>query len=182
MKRKTFKTNDYINTTKTYLKQYNLLIQYLENVRESLEDIDSRLTGGEVKAVTYDKGVRGSCCDVNGIARQVFKRMDLKDERERLQADTAPIERHIKRIESSLEQLTADERGILLDYYAKKLNYAQLVEKYHYSDRWCRRILRQAERKMAIMLFGTKATEPILFLGDENPLNRGDNNKGIGSG
>lgn len=163
-KRQTFKTNDYINATKTYMKQYNLLVQYLINTDESLKDIERRLTGGEIKAVAYDKGVRGSCSDVDGIARQVFKRMDLEDERKLLIAESEPIANHIKRLELSINQLDKDERGLLIDYYQNHLNYSQLVEKYHFSERWCRRILRQAERKMAIMLFGTKAAEPVLFL------------------
>ena len=163
-KRQAIKTNDYINATKTYMKQYNLLTQYLANTSELLKDIERRLTGGEIKAVAYDKGTRGSCCDVDGIARQVFKRMDLETERKSLIAESEPIANHIKRLSLSINQLEKDEREVLIDYYWNHLNYSQLVDKYHFSERWCRRLLRQAERKMAIMLFGTKATEPVLFL------------------
>lgn len=170
-KRQTFKTNDYINATKIYMKQYNLFIQYLTNTSESLKDIERRLTGGEIKAVAYDKGTRGSCADVDGIARQVFKRMDLEDERKMLIAESEPIANHIKRLDQSINQLDKDERGILIDYYWYHLSYSQLVDKYHFSERWCRRLLRQAEKKMAIMLFGTKATEPVLFLQNDDESN-----------
>lgn len=172
--KKKIETNDYINTTRNYMKYYRLHQQYLENVKESLNEISRKMTGGEIRAVAYDKGAKGSCCDVDGVARMAFKRMELERDKEQILGDAKLIATHLHTIDSSLQKLTSEERGILQDYYIDKLSYNQLVDKYHFSERWCRKILRRAEKKLAVMLFGIIANEPILFL--KNGAKKGPSN------
>ena len=164
MKKRKIKANDYIATTRNYLKQFMLYNQYIENVDEALEDIGNRLSGGEIRATAYDKGSKGSCYDTDGVSRMAFKRMDLDEERERLKEESEPIRKHLNRLRNSLDRLPEHERRMLLDYYANKKTYAELIEKYYCSERTCRETLRTAERKLAIMLFGMAAAEPVLFL------------------
>jgi DNA-binding Lrp family transcriptional regulator len=49
-------------------------------------------------------------------------------------------------------------------YYAERKSYIEIADRQNMSERSCRRMVREATRKMALMMFGLKSKENIIFV------------------
>lgn len=60
---KHIRANDYINTMRNYLKNYNYYMQYLSNARETVKDIDRQLATESIKVSRYGNEAGGGSSD-----------------------------------------------------------------------------------------------------------------------
>ena len=156
--------NDYIGVTKSYLRNYNLYTEYLNNARHTLADIDKQLASESIKTSRYGNEPSGGYSELNGIEMSATRRMELEQEREDLCKEMYSVERVISCINRSIPKLTEDKQKLIRGFYFAKKSYIELTMDYHVSKEWCRNLLRQAESELAIMVFGMKAKPAINIL------------------
>lgn len=161
---KGFKANDYLSATRGYLKRYNLYAQYLNNVKDSVDEINSRLATESIRASRYGTDPGGGSSDLSAVEMAASERILLEQEKENLTGNALEVERLMQRVSSTISTLPEDEQAILRGHYMDGRNCTQLALANNYSERWCRKLLRQAEDKMAVMLFGPKAAEDVYFI------------------
>ncbi len=161
---KHFKANDYLSTTRNYLRRYNLYAQYLNNVKDSVDEINSRLATESISVSRYGTDPGGGGSGLTAVERAASERILLEQERIDLAENAVEVERLMHRVASTLSTLPEEEQALLRGHYMDGMSCAQLAYNKNYSERWCRKLLRQAEGKMAVMLFGPKAAQDVYFL------------------
>ncbi len=162
---KQLRANDYINTMRNYLKNYNYYTQYLSNVKESVKDIDRQLSGESIKISKYGNEQTGAGqSGLTVVEKSVSNRMNLELEKQELLSSSLEVESLMTRINNTLLRLPLEEQEIIRGFYMEELSYGKLALRYSYSERWCRKRIRLAEEKMAFMMFGPKATESVSFI------------------
>lgn len=161
---KKFKANDYLSTTRNYLRCYNLYAQYLNNVKDSVDEINSRLATESISVSRYGNDPGGGGSELSAVERAAAERILLEQERNDLSGNAVEVERLMHRVASTICTLPAEEQAILRGHYLEGRSCTQLAMLNNYSERWCRKLLRQAEGKMAVMLFGPKAAEDVYFI------------------
>lgn len=161
---KKFKANDYLGVTRSYLRRYNLYAQYLNNVKDSVDEIDSRLATESISVSRYGTDPGGGGSELSAVERAAAERIILEQEKNELANNASEVMRLMHRVSSTISTLPEEEQAILRGHYLEGRSCTQLAMVNNYSERWCRKLLRQAESKMAVMLFGPKAAEDIFFI------------------
>lgn len=158
------KANDYISVTRSYLKRYNLYAQYLNNVKEEVRDIDRQLASESIRVSGYGADHGGSSSGLTVVESAAGRRILLEEEKSRLLNDALMLESLMTRLTNAMLRLTPEEQGMIRGFYIDGLGYESLSRRYSYSERWCRKLLRGAEEKLAVMMFGPGAGEAVKFL------------------
>lgn len=161
---KQLKANDYVSLTRNYLKNYTYYAQYINNVYESVKDIDRQLADESIKTMDYTGNTRGGTKELTAVESAASRRILLEEEKRKLLSDALFVEAVVSRVSNTLLRLNPEEQGLLRGFYFDRLGYQAIARKYAYTERWCRVLIRRAESKMALMLFGPKATDPINFI------------------
>lgn len=164
---KHIRANDYINTMRNYLKSYNYYTQYLNNVQESVKDIDRQLATESIRVSRYGDEAGGGSSGSGGLAlveRSAEVRIQLEQEKQDLLNGSLAVESLVTRITNTMQRLSPEEQGLVREFYIDKQTYESMARTHICSPRWCRKRLRLAEEKMALMMFGPRATDSIRFL------------------
>lgn len=156
--------NDYVNTTRNYLRNFKLYSEYLDNARHMLADIDRQLATESVKTSRYGNEPGGGFSELNGVEVSATRRMDLQQSRDNICSQMFELEGVLGNISRALLKLSEDKRKLIKGYYFDRLPYTDLAGINHYTDRWCRKLIRQAEREIAVMIFGPKAEPDIKLM------------------
>lgn len=157
------KFNDYINLIRCYLRDWQNYEDCLRNADAAVKELDTQMSGGDLKATSYGN-IGGGNSGVNGVEHSAIKRLELLGKRNRILADSEDVKRHMARLVSAMNELDKEERGIIKERYIQKMDYAALSRRHHYTDRWCKKLVYDAERKMAVSFFGPVAEQDIYFL------------------
>lgn len=156
--------NDYISVTRSYLKNYNYYSQYLNNVREEVRDIDRQLASESIRTTGYGNDGGGCSPGLTGVEAAAGKRILLEEEKIRILNGALAVESLLTRLTNAMLRLAPEEQGMIRGFYFDGIGYALLSQRYSYSERWCRRLIRDAEKKLAVMMFGPRAGEAVKFL------------------
>lgn len=157
------RADDYVSITKKYLKEYYLYIQYLNNTKAALADINRQLNTESIKTSRFGERpgyTRGKASSVELAAN---KRIELENRREVLHNEMLSAERIVSCISGSLPKLDAEKQTLIKGFYFDHLSYKELARQHSYCEKWCRNLIRQAEREMAVMIFGVRASSNIDF-------------------
>lgn len=158
------RANDYVSITKKYLREYHLYTQYLNNARATLADIDRQLTTESIKTSRFGGQPGGGMSELNAVEAAASKRIDLEKKRQMVCDEMFSVERIVSYIKGSLPKLAPEKQKLIKGFYFDRLPYKELAKQNAYCEQWCRKLIRQAEREMAIMIFGIKAGSNIGFI------------------
>lgn len=158
------RANDYVSITRKYLREYHLYTQYLNNARATLADIDRQLTTESIKTSKFGGEPGGGTSELNAIEAAASKRMELEEKRRAVCDEMFSVERIISYIRGSLPKLTSEKQALIRGFYFDNLPYKELAREHAYCEQWCRKLIRQAEREIAVMIFGAKASTDIGFI------------------
>lgn len=162
---KHIRANDYINTMRNYLKSYNYYMQYLNNAREAVKDIDRQLATESIKVSRYGNEAGGGGSDgLTLVEKSASLRIRLEQEKQDLLSSSLAIESLMARITNTMQRLSPEEQRIVREFYIEEQTYESMARTHICSPRWCRKRLRLAEEKMAFMMFGPRATDSIRFI------------------
>lgn len=162
---KHIRANDYINIMRNYLKSYNYYMQYLNNAREAVKDIDRQLATESIKVSRYGNEAGGGGSDgLSLVEKSASLRIQLEQEKQDLLSSSLAIESLMARITNTMQRLSPEEQKIVREFYLEEQTYESMARTHICSPRWCRKRLRLAEEKMALMMFGPRATDSIRFL------------------
>lgn len=162
---KHIRANDYINTMRNYLKNYNYYMQYLSNARETVKDIDRQLATESIKVSRYGNEAGGGSSDgLTLVEKSASLRIKLEREKQDLLSSSLAIESLMTRITNTMQRLSPEEQRIVREFYIEEQTYESMARTHICSPRWCRKRLRLAEEKMALMMFGPRAADSIRFI------------------
>ena len=156
--------NDYLTLTKEYVKELECFRAHVQNLNITLQELepDRGLVSPKVTA-GYGQNPGGSA-ELTSTEAEANRKIENERQLERVQEDLRKMESQIRKIENSIGSLPDEESRALILHYSQGLTYGELAEKLGWSPRTCKRRVKEATRKVAIMMFGNKTKERVKFI------------------
>ena len=159
------KYNDFIRLTKSYLREIDYYRQSVIMLQDRSEEMRTKLEAISAKIPAYSESVSGHS-ELTQVEAEAGKRIEQERCLQRCLDDLRSLNRHIERIEACIDTLDTREQEMVTLYYRQKMTYEELAERIGWSPRTCMRRVQEATRHIALMLFGEKSKDNILFLED----------------
>lgn len=164
---KKYIANDYLDNTVKYLRRYRIYKTMLINIESDIQDLTKDLQSESIKTAGYgeETGSGGGSPEMlTATERAADRRLALESEKQELLQGVAEIRRIVERIDRALLALPKDERDIVEIIHFDKAGYSAASRACCFSERHCGRLLRNAERRIAYMLFGPVSTKSVHFM------------------
>lgn len=153
--------NDYISTTRSWLKCYNDFKSNIQIINNDLKSLGDEIENANNIAVPpiakYSSEPGGGTSELNSVESAAVKLMKLKNNIEQLKNDQMELLRIISKIDIAIEALENDEACLIRGHYINSESWRALGHKLSYSEEWARKKGGAALKRMALMLWGLKA-------------------------
>ena len=156
-------SNDYVKLTRSYLDNYNKYMDYVEKAFARCDEIDLELADESIKTTTYGLEQGGSS-DLTPVERAASIRMKLKSEKADLQNKANLVKSFLSNLLTNISKLDVEDKVLINKLYFRRLSTYEISKEMHITSRWVRMQARQAEKRLAVLLFGKAAEEEIYFL------------------
>lgn len=157
-------SNDYVKLTRDYLKNYSYYMSYVERAFARCDEIDLELADESIKTTTYGLEQGGGCSELTAVERAASMRMRLKSEKADLQNKANLVKSFLSNLLWAIGKLDTEDKVLISKLYFRHLSTLEISKEMHITSRWVRMQARQAEKKLAVLLFGKAAEEEIYFL------------------
>jgi DNA-directed RNA polymerase specialized sigma24 family protein len=155
--------NDYIRLVKDYLRDVEYCRVAASNLHDSIKELEENLRDVSTKIASYEQNPGGNC-ELNAVEMESSRRIEQEQQLNDAVKNYQRLQNHLARVDRSLQCLTDEEQKALMYYYAERKSYLEIADRQNMSERSCRRMVREATRKMALMMFGLKSKENIIFV------------------
>lgn len=150
--------NDYVQTTKEYLKHYHEFKATIDNLNEDIE-AQERLLNQNPSAPTpkYGDDTGGGKSELTPVEREAEKRIAIQTNIENKRQEVERIERALRKVDRALEALPGQDRKLVEGYYLQNKSWKELSIEYFMTEKWTRITAGKAIKRMAGMIFGNAA-------------------------
>lgn len=131
--------NDYVQTTRGYLKRYN---QFRVAVANLEDDID-----GMERALSRDP-------EINTAETARCEKISLRIQEAQESIDS--ISRILRKIERAIEALDEEKKKLIRGHYIEGKSWRRLALENYLTEKWASEKARRAVKEMAFMIFGKK--------------------------
>lgn len=156
-------SNDYVTLTRGYLKNYNKYRDYVEKAFARCDEIDIELADESIKTTTYGLD-QGGGSELTPVERAASMRMQLESEKADLQNKANLVKSFLSNLLWGIGKLDTEDKVLISKLYFKHLSTYEISKEMHITSRWVCMQARQAEKKLAVLLFGKAAEQEIYFL------------------
>lgn len=156
-------SNDYVTLTRGYLKNYNKYRDYVEKAFARCDEIDIELADESIKTTTYGLD-QGGGSEFTPVERAANRRMQLKSEKADLQNKANLVKSFLSNLLWGIGKLDTEDEVLISKLYFRHLSTYEISKEMHITSRWVCMRARQAEKKLAVLLFGKAAEQEIYFL------------------
>ena len=159
-----FSHNDYLKLTRDYLREYETYKNAVKTISQVVSDLRRGLAGQTIKTVKYDDIPGGGGAGLNSVEQAAEAR--IRDERRllSLEQELGRLKTQVQRVGFALAALGAEEMAVVEMFYFQRLSYAVMATRIHMSERTCRRRVHEATQKIALLIFGVRTKERVMFL------------------
>jgi len=148
--------NDYVNITRQYLKNYNMLFITRENLMRMVKDLQDEMIPSAPVA-RYGNMPSGGTGELNSVESMADGNM-MRDKRIRqMEQDIEHINRLFEMLSRSIGALDQAEQEILHDAYIDGKSWGEIGRDRYITEKWARQRAGKAIRKVAMMMFGMDA-------------------------
>lgn len=160
--------NDYINTTRRWLSNYN---RFKVSIKNMSDDIDEQK---RILAISSDMGAAvakygdspgGGTPELYPVEMSADMRIKRQERIRQLMINLSEVRRVIEKIDLSIDALSDEEAALVRGHYIDGESWWQIAQRNHYSESWARKKTGKALKHLSLMIFGTKAVpEQIHFV------------------
>lgn len=154
--------NDYLKLTRDYLKNYRYYCERAENLKQDICDLMQELRSVPLSSPVFGAGGGGARAD-SSVEREAALRIEQRDKFDALTDERAKLVRQIRKLKSAMNNLPKEEQDAVRLYYFDRMGYDAIMCVQHWSNRTCARRVNDGVRKVALMLFGEQASQPVAF-------------------
>jgi len=155
--------NDYLQLTRKYLRNYSIYTEAVENLTRRLRDIEVELGTVSITSPALDGG-NGGKGELTPVEREADRRIERRDQYDELFHERTKLRRQIQKIKGALDVLPEEEQDALRLFYFENKNHEVISRQLHWSIRTCQRRVNDAVRKVARIIFGEEAMQPVAFV------------------
>lgn len=156
-------SNDYVKLTRDYLKNYSKYMDYVEKAFARCDEIDLELADESIKTTTYGLD-QGGGSELTPVERAASMRMQLESEKADLQNKANLVKSFLSNLLWGIGKLDTEDKVLISKLYFRHLSTYEISKEMHITSRWVCMQARQAEKKLAVLLFGKAAEQEIYFL------------------
>lgn len=159
-----FSHNDYLKLTKDYLRKYETYKAAVKAITQAVCDLRRGLAGQTIKTVRYDDVPGGGGAGLNSVEQAAETRIHDEARLAALEQELERLKMQVQRIGFALAALEGEEMTIVEMFYFRRLGYAVMATRIHASERTCRRRVHDVTQKIALLIFGIRTKERVMFL------------------
>lgn len=150
--------NNYVNTTRVYLKNYSRMKIAIANKTE-LADTLKKLLAQEPAAQTikYDDTIHSTNNELTSVESSVARRESDLQKLQVIENDILRLTCKVNQVERALNGLNDTDKHIITAYYIQEQSWRNIAQSMYVSERSIREKANIAVRKIAEMIFGTSA-------------------------
>ena len=156
-------SNDYVKLTRDHLKNYNKYMDYVDKAFARCDEIDLELADESIKTTTYGLE-QGGGSELTPVERAASMRIQLESEKTDLQNKANLVKSFLSNLLWGIGKLDTEDKVLISKLYFKHLSTYEISKEMHITSRWVCMQARQAEKKLAVLLFGKAAEQEIYFL------------------
>lgn len=150
--------NDYVQTTREYLKRYHEFKATIENLNDEIEAQEELLKINPSAPVPkYGDDTGGGKGELTPVESEASKRIEIQERIEGKKQEVARIERAMRKVDRALEALPDQERSLVEGYYFQHKRWMDLANELFVSEKWASKLANKVVKRMAGMIFGTVA-------------------------
>ena len=159
-----FSHNDYLKLTKDYLREYETYKAAVRAITQTVCDLRRGLAGQTIKTVRYDDVPGGGGAGLNSVEQAAENRIHDEDRLTALEQELERLKMQVQRVDFALAALGGEEMTIVEMFYFQRLGYAVMATRIDASERTCRRRVHDVTQKIALLIFGIRTKEKVMFL------------------
>ena len=152
--------NDYVVSIREYLRRYNEFAVYMANIQEEIKECQSKMQMAAVPKIPVlsPAGGCGGSGELHSPQEQAyFEKEELCARIHQLQTDLSHIEPLMKRLNRSLDALTASDRQIIQARFIDGQSWENTARCANCSIGFCRKRANKVLEILAGMMFGPGA-------------------------
>lgn len=154
--------NDYLQLTRKYLRNYRYYCEAIKNLTQKLDELQMSLSTISIASPGFGTG--GGKGELNSTEREAALRIEQKNEYRELACDLAELQKQMDKLKSAMGKLPKEEQEAIRLFFFEGMNYDAIERIQPWSTRTCKRRVNEAVHKIALMLFGTRATQSVAFV------------------
>lgn len=161
--------NDYVETTKRWLKNYSRFALTIENLQEEIQHKREMMQMDVAAPIArYDNMPSGGMPELNAVEMAAQRHMEWERDIADLEQGIEEIKLYQRKIDRALQGLNETGRHLIEGHYMQHKTWLTLGEELYYSEKWAREKALEAIKQMAFMIFGAKAVpldgKPVSFV------------------
>ena len=152
--------NDYVVSIREYLRRYNEFAVYMANIQEEIKECQSKMqmaAAPKIPVLSPSGGCGGSGELHSPQEQAYFQKEELCTRIHQLQIDLSHIEPLMKRLNRSLDALTASDRQIIQARFIDGQSWENTARCANCSIGFCRKRANKVLEILAGMMFGPGA-------------------------
>jgi hypothetical protein len=133
--------NDYIATTRRWLKNYNKFKVSVENMEQDIKDHERALQmhldmGAPI--AKYGDSPGGGTPELNAVESSADIRIKREKAILRIRENALEIQHIIDKLDRSIAELADEDRTIVTECFIERKSWLQIGRNHHYSEKWAR--------------------------------------------
>ena len=146
------------------MREYETYKAAVKAITQTVCDLRRGLAGQTIKTVRYDAVPGGGGAGLNSVEQAAETRIHDEDRLAALEQELERLKMQVQRIGFALAALEGEEMTIVEMFYFQRLGYAVMATRIHASERTCRRRVHDVTQKIALLIFGIRTKEKVMFL------------------
>ena len=154
--------NDYLQLTRKYLRNYCYYCEAIKNLTQELDDIQAGLRAVSIASPGFGAG--GGRGDMTPTERETDLRIEQKNKYMELACERTTLRQQTEKLKSAMGKLPKEEQEAIRLFFFEGMDYSAITRVQPWSLRTSQRRVNEAVHKVALMLFGTRATQNVAFV------------------
>jgi hypothetical protein len=149
--------NDYVETTRRYLRSYAQLQITVKNLTDDIEASKAMLQDESVAISRYGGEPGGGSGELNATESAANRRIKITEHIAEMERDKAEIERVLRKVDRAMDGLGDADRDLVQGHFIDGYSWSQLGNKSYCTEKWARDKGNKALKEVAFMVFGVCA-------------------------
>ena len=154
--------NDYLYLTRKRLRNYCYYCEAIKNLTQELDDIQAGLRAVSIASPGFGAG--GGKGELNSTEREAALRIEQKNKYMELACERTKLRQQTEKLKSAMGKLPKEEQEAIRLFFFEGMDYSAITRVQPWSLRTSQRRVNEAVHKVALMLFGTRATQNVAFV------------------
>lgn len=157
--------NDYVQTTKRWLKNYNKFRITIENLQDDIASLRKQNeTDANAPIAKYGDSLGGGTPELNTVETLAYRHSVREAEIAEKEQSIEAIERTMRKIDRAFDGLDGTDYALVHGYYIENKPWELVGSENFFSEKWAQERGSRAVRKMAEMIFGVKTDQQLRFV------------------